>query len=150
MGLTYAVSTEVAYAPGLFDKRLAFAIDAAWKPSSLDNAISAYQLEVSEIAAGAAVTWHAYSGNAATVPFVGAGFGFSARHATTTFSGVGTRNEREVTPAGFVSAGLAIRAGKGAIEVEARARYSPSRTVTIDGSSNSPFSLMAGYRFSLL
>jgi hypothetical protein len=150
MGVTYSVGAELAYAPGMLDKRLAFAIDAAWKPSSLDGQFSSYQLKVDEIAAAAAVTWHGYSGSAALIPFFAAGLGVSARSAATDFPGVGTRNEKEVVPAGFVSAGLAFRAGSGTVEVELRARYSPSQTVVLDGSSNSPFSLSAGYRFSLL
>jgi len=151
MGLTYSAAAELAYAPGMFDKRLAFALDLAWKPSSLENPFfNSYRVTLDELAAGASVTWHAYSSSAAIIPFVGAGIGASSRHATTTFPGVGVRHERELTPAGFVSAGVAMRLGAGAIEVEARARYSPSRTLVIQGSSNSPFSLMAGYRFSLL
>jgi hypothetical protein len=150
MGVTYSVGAELAYAPGLLDKRLAFAIDAAWKPSSLDPTNLDYHLKVAEISAAAAVTWHGYSGSAALVPFFGAGLGVSSRSATTEFPGVGERNEKEVVPAGFVSAGLAFRAGGGTVEVELRARYSPSQTVVLNGSSNSPFSLTAGYRFSLL
>ena len=115
MGLTYSAAAEVAYAPGVFEKRLAFTLDLGWKPSSLDNPFfNSYRVSLDELAAGASVTWHAYSSSAAIIPLVGAGVGVSSRHATTTFPGVGTRKERELAPAGFVSAGVAMRLGRGA------------------------------------
>jgi hypothetical protein len=150
MGLTYTAGFQLAYAPPILEKRLAFAADIAWKPSSLNGPFSTYKVEVDEIAAAVAATWHAYSSTTVLVPFAGAGLGISARRAATVFPGPGTRNEREIAPAGFVSAGFELRAGPGTFETEARARYSPSRTDVLKGSLNSPFSFSFGYRFTLL
>jgi hypothetical protein len=149
VGATYTLGMDLAYAPGAFDKRLSFALDAAWKPSSVDGSLGTYQVQVEEISASAGAFWHAYSATSAIAPFVGAGLGVVARHAATTFPGPGTRNEREVAPAGFAALGLAFRVGPGSFEAEVRARYSPSQTVVLNGSSNSPYSLTAGYRFTL-
>jgi len=152
MGITYTGGFQLAYAPPIpiLEKRLAFAADLAWKPSSLSGPFSTYKVEVDEISAAAAATWHAYSSTTVMVPFIGAGLGISARRAATVFAASGTRSERELAPAGFLSAGFELRAGPGTFETEARARYSPSRTDVLQGSSNSPFSFSFGYRFTLL
>jgi len=120
MGLTYTPGFQVAYAPPLFEKRLAIAADFAWKPSSFDPRFSTYHLDVDELAAAVAVTWHAYSNTTVMVPFIGGGLGVSARRAATVFPGAGTRNEREIAPAEFISAGFELRAGPGTVETEGR------------------------------
>jgi hypothetical protein len=149
MGPAFGLGVALEFAPSVLERQFLVGIETSWNRPSLTGTYNSYQVDANEIGVAAVASYHWFPETSRFAPFVGAGAGPCATWATSTFPGGASRGEKELRLAAFAFGGFALRISGGAVEVEARATYSPSDLPMLDGSSIVPFTVLAGYRFSL-
>jgi hypothetical protein len=151
VGIGPRLGVALAYAPPILDRQLRVALDTAWThPWSDGTPGSGFDgVVVDQVDAIVLATWHWMPARSFVAPYVGVGGGASALRATLQFTGAPSRPVRELRPSGVGVVGAQLQAGPGAVELEVRGQYSPSQTNAFNGSSVTPVTVTAGYRFAL-
>jgi opacity protein-like surface antigen len=141
------LAIEFSYAPPVVGRQLLLGVDLSFQHSAMDG--GGYHVGVNQLVPMALVAFHPYPENWAVAPYAGMGAGFCAMHASTAFTGNFSRDESELRFAWTSFAGLQVRAGSAALEVEVRYVGSSSATMVLKDSSVAPVQTTLGYRISL-